>query len=123
MKLTNQAIYDYAIALNEAFNDSTQRLPIKVNFYLQKNKTALVTLAQDIENERMDIIRTYGKPSAQDETQYVIEKEDIPKVQKELNDLFSLEQDVTIYSIKLEAFDDDLSLTTGQMEAIMFMIV
>lgn len=122
MKFTNQAIYDYAIALNEAFNDSTQRLPIKVNFYLQKNKTALVTLAQDIENERMNIIRTYGKPSTEDESQYIIEKEDIPKVQKELNDLFSLEQDVNIYAIKLEAFDDNLSLTTGQMEAIMFMI-
>ena len=34
MKLTNNEIYSYAIALNEAFADNTQRLPMKVNFYL-----------------------------------------------------------------------------------------
>jgi hypothetical protein len=32
-----------------------------------------------------------------------------------------LEQDVTIYKVNIEAFND-LELTTGQMEALLFMI-
>ena len=38
MILTNNEIYNYTRALLEAFQDGEQRLPIKVNFYLQKNK-------------------------------------------------------------------------------------
>jgi hypothetical protein len=41
---------------------------------------------------------------------------------KELNDLFNLEQDVQIYTINIDSFGDDLTITTAQMEAIMFMI-
>ena len=43
-------------------------------------------------------------------------------VTKELNDLFNLEQDVQIYTVKIDQFDDDLTITTAQMEALMFMI-
>jgi hypothetical protein len=43
-------------------------------------------------------------------------------VAKELNDLFALEQEVQIYTINIDSFGDDLTITTAQMEAIMFMI-
>jgi hypothetical protein len=36
--------------------------------------------------------------------------------------LFDLEQEVAICTISIDKIDDNLSLTTGQMEAIMFMI-
>ena len=45
MKLTNNQIYDYATRLAAEFSDNSLKLPIKVNFYLQKNKAALMTLA------------------------------------------------------------------------------
>lgn len=121
MKLTNQTIYNYALGLNNAFQDNSQRLPIKVNFYLQKNKTTLTNLAQDIESTRMDIIRNYGTLS-DDGTQFIVPKDRVEEAQKELNDLFALEQDVNIYTINIDNLNDDLTLTTGQMEAIMFMI-
>lgn len=121
MKLTNNEIYGYAIALNEAFADNTQRLPMKVNFYLQKNKKTLMELGQDIEESRLDIIRNYGEPTG-DGTQYAIPKDKIEAAQKELEDLLSLEQEVNIYMISADSLTDDISLTTGQMEAIMFMI-
>ena len=35
MKLTNKQIYDYTLNLNQAFNNNQQKLPIKLNFYLQ----------------------------------------------------------------------------------------
>lgn len=121
MKLTNQKIYNYALGLNSAFVDNSQRLPVKVNFYLQKNKTILTDLAQDIESARMDIVRNYGTPS-EDGMQFIIPKDKVEEAQKELNDLFALEQDVNIYTINIDSLSDDLTLTTGQMEAIMFMI-
>lgn len=121
MKLTNNEIYSYAIALNEAFADNTQRLPMKVNFYLQKNKKTLVELGQDIEESRLDIIRNYGE-LIEDGTQYSISRDKVEAAQKELEDLLALEQEVNIYMISADSLTDDISLTTGQMEAIMFMI-
>lgn len=121
MKLTNNEIYGYAIALNEAFTDNTQRLPMKVNFYLQKNKKTLVTLGQDIEESRLEIIRDYGELS-NDNASYLIPSEKIALAQKELEDLLALEQEVEIYMIKADSLPDDISLTTAQMEAMLFMI-
>lgn len=121
MKLTNNEIYSYAIAMSEAFNDNTQRLPVKVNFYIQKNKATLMSLGQDIENARMEIIQTFGVLSDK-ENQYIIPVEKVEEAQKELNDLLALEQDVNIYKVNIEDFPEDICLTTGQMEALMFMI-
>ena len=121
MLLTNQNIYNYATTLNAAFADTSQRLPVKVNFYLQKNKSLLIQMAQDIEKARLEIIQNYGDLS-QDGTQYIIPKEKIEAAQQELTDLLALEQNVNIYTINIDSLNDDLTLTTGQMEAIMFMI-
>jgi hypothetical protein len=121
MKLTNQTIYNYALALNAAFNDTTQKLPIKINFYLIKNKNILMSLGQNIEDARLAIIQENGTPN-EDGTQYIIPQDKVEVVQKELDDLFSLEQEVQIYTIKADVLSDDLMLTTAQMEALMFMI-
>lgn len=121
MKLTNSEIYNYANALLNAFAENDRMLPIKINFYLQKNKKTLVELAKDIETNRTAIARTYGTPD-ETGTQFSIDPEKIPVVEKELEDLFSLEQEVNIYKINIDSFDEDLMLTTAQMEAMMFMI-
>ena len=121
MKLTNNQIYNYATQLMSEFNDNSLRFPIKVNFYLQKNKSTLVSLAQDIEQARMEIIQAYGEPT-KDGFQYSIPNDKIEVAQQELNDLFNLEQDVNIYTISIDNFSDDLVLSAGQMEALMFMI-
>jgi hypothetical protein len=60
MILTNNEIYTYTKNLIEAFNDKDQKLPVKINFYLQKNKSTLMTLAMDIDKERITIAQTYG---------------------------------------------------------------
>lgn len=122
MKLTNNQIYSYAIQLNEAFKDATQRLPMKINFYLQKNKATLMEMAQDIEDNRMDIIKNYGAVVDDDPDKYSIPADKIQEAQQELMDLLNLEQEVNIYMISVDSLSDDISLTTGQMEAIMFMI-
>ena len=121
MKLTNSEIYNHANKLVEAFQDSKQNLPIKINFYLQKNKSILLTLAQEIEKTRFEIIQSYGSLN-QETQQFVVPQDKIAKASKELNDLFNLEQDVNIYMINIDSLSDDYAMTTAQMEAIMFMI-
>lgn len=121
MRLTNLQIYNYAVALNEVFNDENQKLPIKINFYLQKNKNTLLNLGQDIEQNRMNIAREYGQLS-EDGEHYIIPADKLEMAQKEISDLFALEQDVNIYTINIDNLDDNLTLTTAQMEALMFMI-
>jgi hypothetical protein len=121
MKLTNNEIYAYARNLSEAFTDGDQKLPIKISFYLQKNKNTLLQLAQDIETSRMEIAKNYGELD-ETQTQYIVPVERMEAANKELIDLFNLEQEVQIYTINIDSFNDDLTITTAQMEAIMFMI-
>ena len=121
MKMTNNEIYNYARVLMEVFQDGEQKFPIKVNFYLQKNKTTLLALAQDIEKARLEIAQNYGELNETGE-QFVIPNEKLAEASKELEDLFSLEQDVQIYKISIDSFSDDMVLTAAQMEALMFMI-
>ena len=121
MKLTNNEIYSHANKLMEVFQDNNQKLPIKINFYLQKNKNTLLTLAQEIEKTRIEIARSYGELNEETQ-QFIIPPEKISEASKELNDLFNLEQDVNIYMINIDSLSDDYAMTTAQMEAIMFMI-
>lgn len=121
MKLTNNQIYTYATELATAFNDSTQIFPIKVNFYLQKNKEILITMAQDIEKARMDLLAQYGHLDSET-NRFIIDEDKIEIASKELEDLFNLEQEVNIYKVNIDAFGDNLALTVGQMNALLFMI-
>ena len=121
MILTNENIYNYTKNLISAFDDKDQKLPIKINFYLQKNKNTLLELMHDIEQSRVEIAKTYGIIN-EDNTQYIIPTEKMDIVNQELEDLFNLEQDVPIYVININDLNNDLAITTAQMEAIMFMV-
>ena len=121
MKLTNNQIYTYATDLAAAFQDANLKLPIKINFYLQKNKETLMAMAQDIEKARIDLLSNYGSLD-QETNRFTIDPDKISIATKELEDLFNLEQEVNIYTVSIDNFGDDLTLTTGQMEALLFMI-
>ena len=109
MKLTNEQIYSYAMNLNKAFDNENQNLPVKLSFYILKNKKILTDLAREIELARMELVQNM-KDATQDEKYIKIEE------------LAKIEQEVNIYTIDFEELDKDLILTTGQMESIMFMI-
>lgn len=121
MKLTNSEIYTYTQMMLNAFQDGQQKLPIKINFYLQKNKQTLIDLTQEIEKTRMEIAQSYGTLDESGD-QYSIPPEKIEEASKELEDLFALEQEVNIYKINIDTLPDDMVFTAAQMEAIMFMI-
>ena len=121
MTMTNNEIYTHTRQLMDAFQDDEQKLPIIINFYLQKNKNTLLGLAQDIEKARLEIAQNYGTLDDAGE-QYVIPNDKLAEASKELEDLFNLEQDVAIHKISIDSLSDDLMLSAAQMEALMFMI-
>lgn len=117
--MTNLEIYNIANILSTEFKEDLV-LPVKVNFYFQKNMSAIVALAQDIDKSRMAIFQKYGTLN-EEEQRYTFKPEDTDIVNQQLNDLFTLEQEVKVNLIELDWFGD-VSLTTQQMAAINFMI-
>lgn len=122
--MSNLEIYNTATALSELFGEMVQteiKLPVKVNFYFQKNMNALVAMAQELEKERSNIIIKYGTPDPEDPDKIQVDSEHIEDANKELNDLFSLEQEVAINVIELDWFGE-INMTPQQVNAITFMI-
>jgi hypothetical protein len=117
--MTNLEIYNHANALMSTFQEELT-LPVKVNFYLQKNMTRIIDAGKEIEKARMDIIQKYGTPT-EDGENIEIPNDKIEDVNNELNDLFKLEQEITVNEISLDAFDN-IELTSSQVAAITFMI-
>lgn len=120
MLLTNQQIYSYATNLaNEEFHNVA--LPVKISFYLIKNKKLLMELAQEIDKGREQILSQYGTLS-EDKTQYIINSAQSEQAQTAMNELFNLAQEVEIYTVPLDTFVGESLLTPSQMETLMFMI-
>ena len=122
--MSNTEIYNTATALSELFSTMVQaemKLPVKVNFYFQKNMNSLIAMAQELELERTNIIMKYGTPTPEDPERVMIDPEKLDDANKELSDLFSLEQEVAINAIELDWFDG-INMTPQQVNAITFMI-
>lgn len=118
MKMNNGIIYQYALTLNEVLNDNDLQMPVAVLFSIEKNKQTLMAVAQDVEKYRMDIIKKYGEEV---DGNYNVPQDKIEIANKELQDLFSIEQEINIYKFNIEDLGD-IKLTSNQMNAILFMI-
>lgn len=117
--LTNLEIYTTAQALMENIT-TDMNLPVKVGFYIQKNMKKMTELAQEIEKSRIEIFDKYGEKD-EENNQYKFDKSVQEQVQKELNDLFDLTQDVKTNMLELDWFDD-IDLNANQIAAISYMI-
>lgn len=119
--MTNNEIYTHANNLLSEFEDiASLSLPVKVHFYFQKNMDTVVKMAQDIDKSRTEILDKYG--SIDPETQsYKFEEENVEKVNQDIMDLFSLEQEVKIHVIPLE-WVENMELTAKQVNAFTFMM-
>lgn len=122
MLMTNEDIYTYARRIDEQFNNTVNdlKLPVRINFYLQKNIKAVMGPAQEIEEARLNIAKEYGEPD-EDKQSYRIPPEKFDIVNKELDDLLALQQEIQIYPLKLSDFDG-IDLTYAQVDALSFMI-
>lgn len=122
--MNNMEIYNIAsalVTLQKKMSDEQMVFPVKVNFYFQKNTSILVDMAQDLDEERSNIIMKFGSPSESNPEQIEIPKDKVEEVNKQLQDLFSLEQEVAVNVIDLEWFDG-VNMTPAEFAAISFMI-
>ena len=119
MKLTNYKIYQIANNSNNLFDTNTY-IPVKANFFIQRNFARIAAAAQEIEAARLEIAKHYGElnPELQ---QYIVPEDKIEQASQEINDLLNIEQDLDIKTFSIEALGD-LALTTEQMQILMFMI-
>lgn len=120
MKLTNEKIYNLTNSYTQEFSDFKSYIPAKVNFAIQKNMQVLAAAAQGIEETRMEVAKHYGVMN-EDGSGYSIPEDARPQVQQELNDLFSIEQELEIKTFSIDALGD-VEFTPAQMQVIMFMI-
>ena len=120
MKLNNNQIYSYTTQLNNIFSNCNIKMPVRINFFLQKNIQTIAAAGQEIEAARMNIAQQFGTLN-EEGTSYIVPLDQMAAANKELTDLFNLEQDLNIHIFKLDDFDG-IELTYDQMSAIMFMI-
>ena len=115
---SNNQIYQIAMGIkNHPFKDDTY-IPIKFNFYIQKNIETILKEFENIEKHKNDIILHYGELN---NGQVTIPSDKIDNANKELDSLGDIKQEVDIYMIPLSNIEG-LNLTTGELKSIMFMI-
>lgn len=122
--MTNIEIYNTASSLADLYNSMVSKniaLPIKANFYFQKNMNLLIEMAKELETERTNILNKFGTPDKDNPDQLIIDPNKVDEANQELNDLFSLEQEITVNLIELDWFGS-IDMTPQQFTAVAFMI-
>lgn len=119
MKLTNEQIYTYSKSLQNTLDNSIY-MPAKINFYICKNVDLLAAAAKGIEESRLKVAEHYGTLT-EDGTQYLIPQDKLSEANRELVELFSIEQELDIKTFSIEDIEK-VELTGAQMQALMFMI-
>lgn len=119
MKFSNQSIY--SITQDLSFLDNLDiRMPVRIGFYLKKNVQTFKNAAQEIEEARISLCEAFGEYNS--ETNYYrVPTEKVEELNKELNDLLTLEQELPIHIFKIEDFDG-IELSLQQISALMPMI-
>ena len=120
MLLQNKDIIEYYEQIIEAFNNTSQYLPAKINFIINKNVLLLKNLTNEIYIMRDNIVKHYGEQIGDLEFE-ISDSQARQKAQLELDELLTVEQTVTILKIKIKDIEN-LNFTFNQMQAIMFMI-
>lgn len=108
-----------------------KRLPAKINYALMKNKKALLEELQNIQEQRIEIMRLHakkddnGEPLSENE-QFIFESDaDREKATKEYAELLNVDADINLMTVTFDDIvkcDDMEPLTTSEIEALEFMI-
>lgn len=121
MQLTNGFIYRYVENLYKVVNDETLKFSAQVNYAIQKNLRNLLTIYQELEQERLRVCQEYSTGLDDDGVFLFEDKEKRIKAEKELNDLMFDTQEVPVIKFKIEALGD-IQLTARQMDTLMLMV-
>lgn len=115
---SNNQLYSIANQIkSHPFKEDTY-IPIKINFYILKNIETIIKECDNIEKYRNSIILQHGEMK---NGQITVPVDKIDFVNKELDALGDIKQELDIHMISLSELDG-LNLTTGELKNIMFMI-
>lgn len=121
IKMSNLDIYNNAIKLRDAFGNNIDiKIPIMVNYAIQKNLEILLAAAKTVDKVRCGIGEKYGNLSTEGEV-YEISKENLDVAKHDLATLMETEEMLDIRKIKLADLDG-VQLSNTQMAALLFMI-
>ena len=123
-QFSNQEILTYAEQLNKIFLESKQDidLPIRINFYLQKNIKTFLEAAQEIDVLRLKIGEKYGEFNSQTGTYNIKDPTKLALAQKDMDQLMSIDQILDVKMISLTELEKEAKLNVAQMNAMFFMI-
>lgn len=116
--LTNREIFTIGNAFEGAFQNDERYLPAKINFKIEKNRKNILDKMNEIEESRIKTIRKFGEEK---DGQIQIPNEKVEKVNKEIAELFDIEQEMNIFMISFEDIEN-LEFTSAEMSALLFMI-
>ena len=108
-----------------------KRLPAKINYALMKNKKALLSELQGIQEQRIEIMKSHAKKDDNGEPvsengQFIFESDaDREEATKEYAELLNVDANIDIMTVTFDDIvkcDDMEPLTTSEIEALEFMI-
>lgn len=108
-----------------------KRLPAKINYALMKNKKALLSELQGIQEQRIEIMKSHAKKDKNGEPvsengQFIFESDaDREEATKEYAELLNVDANIDIMTVTFDDIvkcDDMEPLTTSEIEALEFMI-
>lgn len=108
-----------------------KRLPAKINYALMKNKKALLSELQGIQEQRIEIMKSHAKKDDNGEPvsengQFIFESDaGKEEATKEYAELLNVDANIDIMTVTFDDIvkcDDMEPLTTSEIEALEFMI-
>lgn len=108
-----------------------KRLPAKINYALMKNKKALLSELQGIQEQRIEIMKSHAKKDDNGEPvsengQFIFESDaDKEEATKEYAELLNVDANIDVMTVTFDDIvrcDDMEPLTTSEIEALEFMI-
>ena len=116
--MKNGKVLELYETLQRISQNKDLKFNVKLGYVMAKNKEKLRQEATIIYNLRRDIIMEHGRVEGKD---IVVPNEYVDEINKKVNDLMNIENDVEIILVPIDAFDD-LELNMEDMEGLMNMI-
>jgi hypothetical protein len=125
MKLTNQEILTIVENLTPLMQDSQTEYPAAISYSAARNFNILSPIAEDILEERMEIIKTHSEVTYDAQTgefhYYFPNNEEAEAANKALKDLLAVENEVNITKFYYKVIQEE-KISMSVMNAICFMV-
>lgn len=116
--MTNNTILRVYKGINDLIEQKVV-LNIKASYLLSKNKMVLKPYVDTIEKERVRLYRQYGKEL--EDGRIKVDSENLPELQKDLEELLKIDNVVNVSMIKLDDFGD-VNVEFGVLDDLMEII-